>query len=111
MSCHKAAKQLGIAYNNAKVIYRIFKKEGRINQTPKQLKRHAKIFQAARHPDSCLRHMDDTKRMTLIQDWRRFKNGFGGAETPRSDAVAERQDALLLSKNDGEVQIYSINAI
>ena len=55
--------------------------------------------------------MDDTKRMTLIQDWRRFKNGFGGAETPRSDAVAERQDALLLSKNDGEVQIYSINAI
>ena len=49
--------------------------------------------------------------MTLIQDWRRFKNGFGGAETPRSDAVTERQDALPLSKNDDEVQIYSINAI
>ena len=27
MSCHKASKVLKIAYNNAKVIYRIFKNE------------------------------------------------------------------------------------
>ena len=104
MSCHKAAKQLGISYNNAKVIYRIFKKEGRINQTPKQLKRHAKIFQAARHPDLCLRHMEDKKRMMLIQDWLSFKNGFGGNVAPRSDAVAETQDTLLFRTKD-EVQI------
>ena len=35
MSCHKASKVLNIAYNNAKVIYRIYKNERRIKQTPK----------------------------------------------------------------------------
>ena len=30
MSCHKASKVLDIAYNNAKVIYRIYKNEKRI---------------------------------------------------------------------------------
>lgn len=30
MSCHKASKVLNIAYNNAKVIYRIYKNEKRI---------------------------------------------------------------------------------
>ena len=30
MSCHKASKLLSIAYNNAKVIFRIYKKEKRI---------------------------------------------------------------------------------
>ena len=30
MSCHKASKVLNIAYNNAKVIYRIYKQEKRI---------------------------------------------------------------------------------
>jgi len=35
MSCHKASKVLNIAYNNAKVIYRIYKNEKRIRQTPK----------------------------------------------------------------------------
>ena len=30
MSCHKASKVIGIAYNNAKVIYRIYKNENRI---------------------------------------------------------------------------------
>ena len=30
MSCHKASKVLNIAYNNAKVIYRIYKNERRI---------------------------------------------------------------------------------
>lgn len=46
MSCHKASKVLKIAYNNAKVIYRIFKNEQRIRQTPKQQKRHAKTIRA-----------------------------------------------------------------
>ena len=46
MSCHKASKVLNIAYNNAKVIYRIFKNERRIKQTPKQQKRHAKTIRA-----------------------------------------------------------------
>lgn len=30
MSCHKASRILGIAYNNAKVILRIYKNEKRI---------------------------------------------------------------------------------
>eukprot|EP00354_Favella_ehrenbergii_P009507 CAMPEP_0170451882 /NCGR_PEP_ID=MMETSP0123-20130129/978_1 /TAXON_ID=182087 /ORGANISM="Favella ehrenbergii, Strain Fehren 1" /LENGTH=148 /DNA_ID=CAMNT_0010713727 /DNA_START=65 /DNA_END=511 /DNA_ORIENTATION=- len=46
MSCHKASKVLNIAYNNAKVIYRIYKNEHRIRQTPKQQKRHAKTIRA-----------------------------------------------------------------
>ena len=46
MSCHKASKVLNIAYNNAKVIYRIYKNEQRIRQTPKQQKRHAKTIRA-----------------------------------------------------------------
>ena len=46
MSCHKASKVIGIAYNNAKVIYRIYKNENRIKQTPKYLKRHAKAIKA-----------------------------------------------------------------
>ena len=46
MSCHKASKVLGIAYNNAKVIYRIYKNENRVKQTPKYLKRHAKTIKA-----------------------------------------------------------------
>ena len=43
MSCHKAAKVLDIPYNNAKVILRIYNKENRIKQIPKEQKRHAKI--------------------------------------------------------------------
>ena len=54
--------------------------------------------------------MEDTKRMMLIQDWHRFKNGFGSDEAPKSDAVAETQDALLLRTKD-EAQIYPVNAI
>ena len=46
MSCHRASKVLNIAYNNAKVIYRIYKNERRIRQTPKQQKRHAKFIRA-----------------------------------------------------------------
>ena len=43
MSCHRAAKVLNIPYNNAKVIYRIYMKENRVKQIPKEMKRHAKI--------------------------------------------------------------------
>ena len=46
MSCHKASKVLGIPYNNAKVIFRIYKNENRVKQTPKYLKRHAKTIRA-----------------------------------------------------------------
>ena len=38
-SCHKAARMLKIAYNNAKVILTVFRKEGRIKQIPIRLKR------------------------------------------------------------------------
>ena len=46
MSCHKAAKVLDIPYNNAKVIYRIYMKENRIKQIPKEKKRQPKISKA-----------------------------------------------------------------
>ena len=46
MSCHKASKVLNIAYNNAKVIFRIYKNEQRIRQTPKEQKRNAKTIRA-----------------------------------------------------------------
>ena len=39
ISCRMAAKKLGITYNNAKVIYRVYRKEGRTKATPKHLKR------------------------------------------------------------------------
>lgn len=57
MSCHKASRILGIAYNNAKVIHRIYKSERRIRQTPKYLKRHAKL----------IREQEKKKR---LQTWR-----------------------------------------
>lgn len=38
-SCHKAARMLKIAYNNAKVILTVFRREGRIKQIPIRLKR------------------------------------------------------------------------
>ena len=55
MSCHKASKVIGIAYNNAKVIYRIYKNENRIKQTPKYLKRHAKTIKANAAQDKQLK--------------------------------------------------------
>ena len=63
MSCHKAARILGIAYNNAKVIHRIFKSEKRIKQTPKYLKRHAKII---REKERSIRLQDRQKRHQLL---------------------------------------------
>lgn len=42
MSCHKASKMLQIDYNNAKMIFRVFRSQGRIKQIPKELKRVAK---------------------------------------------------------------------
>ena len=38
-NCHKAARILKIAYNNAKVILSVFRREGRIKQIPFHLKR------------------------------------------------------------------------
>jgi hypothetical protein len=38
-SCRKAAARLGIAYNNAKVICRVYRTTGRTHGTPKHLKR------------------------------------------------------------------------
>lgn len=45
-SCHKAARMLKIAYNNAKVILTVFRKEGRIKQIPIRLKRLVADFKA-----------------------------------------------------------------
>jgi len=39
LSCLQASKIVGIPYNNAKMILRVFKNENRIKQIPKQLKR------------------------------------------------------------------------
>lgn len=39
LSLKKASEKVGIPYNNAKVIFRIYRKEGRIKGTPKHLKR------------------------------------------------------------------------
>ena len=41
LSCRKAAFQLGIPYNNAKVISRVYRATGRVKQTPAHLKRLA----------------------------------------------------------------------
>ena len=65
MSCHKASKVLNIAYNNAKVIFRIFKKENRIRQTPKQLKRHAKTIRA---DNLRQRQLDREARVNALMD-------------------------------------------
>ena len=42
----KAAELAGIPYNNAKVIYRIYRREGRIKGTPKHLKRMVAKYRA-----------------------------------------------------------------
>ena len=41
-----AAQLVGIPYNNAKVIYRVYRREGRVRGTPKHLKRMVARFQA-----------------------------------------------------------------
>ena len=42
MSCHKAAKVVGIPYNNAKMIFRIYTREKRIKQVQNSHKRSHK---------------------------------------------------------------------
>jgi transposase len=49
-SCRKSAKDLGISYNNAKVICRVYRNEGRKRQIPKHLKRFVHRFK--KKPDS-----------------------------------------------------------
>ena len=48
---------------------------------PNIFKRHVKVFAAAL-PDSCLLHMDDQKRMSLIQDWHKFKGDLDCSAMP-----------------------------
>ena len=43
----EAANKLGIPYNNAKVIYRVYRQEGRTKGTPKHLKRMVARFKAS----------------------------------------------------------------
>ena len=43
-SCHRAARTLNIAYNNAKVILTVFRREGRVKQIPIRLKRFVADF-------------------------------------------------------------------
>lgn len=45
-SCHRAARLLKIAYNNAKVILTVFRREGRVKQIPIRLKRFVADFKA-----------------------------------------------------------------
>lgn len=40
-TCIDVAAEMGLDYENAKLIYRVYKREGRIKQTPKQIKRYA----------------------------------------------------------------------
>ena len=86
MSCHKASKVLNIAYNNAKVIYRIYKNEKRIRQTPKQQKRHAKTIRA----DSLRqREQERTARVdALINDY----ESYDSSEVEASDEDVKVND-------------------
>jgi hypothetical protein len=79
MSCHKASKILGIAYNNAKVIYRIYKKEGRIKQTPKFLKRHAKALKG----QGSLMDIDPNRRELILDQWNEFQEQNDRIDTMR----------------------------
>jgi hypothetical protein len=45
-SCHRAARVLKIAYNNAKVILTVFRREGRVKQIPIRLKRFVADFKS-----------------------------------------------------------------
>jgi hypothetical protein len=56
-NCHKAARRLKIAYNNAKVILSVFRREGRIKQIPFHLKRLVADFK--KDPQNLYMSMDD----------------------------------------------------
>lgn len=45
-SCHRAARVLKIAYNNAKVILTVFRREGRVKQIPIRLKKFVADFKS-----------------------------------------------------------------
>lgn len=68
MSCHRAAKVLNIPYNNAKVIYRIYMKENRVKQIPKEMKRHAKISKDDLRRQKEARCLARVKRLIIEED-------------------------------------------
>lgn len=51
---------MNINYNNAKAIYRIYKREGRVKQTPTLLKKHVKAMQ--KNASLALQNMGKDKR-------------------------------------------------
>ena len=89
MSCHKASRVLGIAYNNAKVIFRIYKNEQRIKQTPKQHKRHAKTIRA-----------DQLKQRQLARQAR--VNALIDEENSSADTFSDFEDERISSVNSAD---------
>lgn len=60
-SCHSVAKCIGIGYNNAKMIVRAYRREGRVDAVPQHLKRLMALYK--RDPNMkldsrLLRHRD-----------------------------------------------------
>lgn len=43
-TCIDVAAEIGLDYENAKLIYRVYKREGRVKQTLKQIKRYAGVL-------------------------------------------------------------------
>ena len=70
VSVHKASKQLGITYNNAKYIYKIFKRDGRIRQTPRQLKRHCGLLNEDKK--AVRKMMCKKKYIKLVSQWKEW---------------------------------------
>ena len=88
MSCHKASKVLSIAYNNAKVIYRIYKNENRIRQTPKQEKRHAKTIRADKLGQR------EKQRSERVEALLNLEEGAGNVDIAGSDCESDFDDVL-----------------
>ena len=65
LSVRAAAKQLGMTYNNAKVIYRTYCREGRVKATPKHLKRMYGAFK--KNPGETLEKYDDRKTQEFLE--------------------------------------------
>ena len=90
MSCHKAAKVLNIPYNNAKVIYRIYMKENRIKQIPKEQKRHKKINKADLKRQKELRCLARVKRLISVED----------SDTEDGEVISQAMGSKEPSSND-----------
>ena len=61
---------MNINYNNAKAIYRIYKREGRVKQTPTLLKKHVKAMQ--KNASLALQNVGKDKRYAIIKSWNAF---------------------------------------